>query len=67
MIRRAGSQIFRRGWKYSVSYLFNASHLVNMVSALSQLRVLASHKTNFESVAQRRLGIRHGAFGRCNF
>ena len=26
-------------------------------SVISQLRVLASHKTNFESVAQRRLGI----------
>ena len=35
--------------------------LVIMVSSISQLSVLASHKTNFESVAQRCLGIRHVA------
>ena len=33
----------------------------NYCSVISPLRVLASHKTNFESVAQRRLGIRHVA------
>ena len=43
---------FWLGWKYSVSYLFNTSSRCNYDSAISQLRVLASHKTNFESVAQ---------------
>ena len=52
----------RRGHRYSVVFgtvgnkvshnLFHTSRLVIMVSAISQLRVLASNKTNFESVAQ---------------
>ena len=54
---------FWRGWNYSVSYLFNTSPRCNYDSAISQLRVLASYKTNFESVAQGPweldLGIRH--------
>ena len=50
------------GFGNKVSQLFYTSHVVVIiVSAISQLRVLASHKTNFESVAQRCLGIRHVA------
>ena len=36
---------FWRGWK--VSHLFNTSRVVIMVSAISQLRVLASHRRKF--------------------
>ena len=48
------------GLEIKCLYLFRFTGVI-MVSATSQLKVLASHKTNFESVAQRRLGIRHGA------
>ena len=49
---------FCRGWKYSVSYLFNTSRVVIMVSAISQLRVLASHRSKFGVCSSRRLEIR---------
>ena len=49
---------FWRGWKYSVSYLFNTSRVVIMVSAISQLRVLASHRRKFGVCSSRRLEIR---------
>ena len=58
---------FWRGWKYSVSYLFNTSPRCNYDSAISQLRVLASHKTNFESVAQGAWELEDLPFGRCHF
>ena len=49
---------FWRGWKYSVSYLFNTIRVVIMVSAISQLRVLASHRRKFGVCSSRRLEIR---------
>ena len=49
---------FWRGWKYSVSYLFNTSRVVIMVSAISLLSVLASHRTKFGVCSSRRLEIR---------
>ena len=58
---------FWRGWKYSVSYLFNTSPRCKYDSAISQLRVLASHKTNFESVAQGAWELDILPFGRCHF
>ena len=58
---------FLHGWKYSVSYLFNTSPCCNYDSAISQLRVLASHKTNFQSVAQGAWELDILPFGRCYF
>ena len=49
---------FWRGWKLIVSYLFNTSRVVIMVSAISQLRVLASHRRKFGVCRSRRLKIR---------
>ena len=51
----------------SVSYLFNTSPCCNYDSAISQLRVLSSHKTNFESVAQGAWELDILPFGRCHF
>ena len=58
---------FWRGWKLSVSYLFNTSPRCNYDSAISQLRVLASHKINFESVALGAWELDILPFGRCHF
>ncbi len=58
---------FWRGGKYSVSYLFNTSPRCNYGSAISQLRVLAGHKTDFESVAQGAWELDILPFGRCHF
>ena len=58
---------FWRGWKYSVSYLFNTSPRCSYDSALSLLRLLASHKTNFESEAQGAWELDILPFGRCHF
>ena len=70
MIRRGGVTDvpwFLAGWKYSVSYLVNTSPRCNYDSVISQLRVLASHKTNFESVAQGAWELDILPFGRCHF
>ena len=40
------------GQGLEIKCLISIQRVVIMVSAISQLRVLASHKTNFESVAQ---------------
>ena len=42
-------------------------HRCNYDSAISQLRVLASHKANFESVAQGAWELDILPFGRCHF
>ena len=52
MIRRRRGHRFWRGWKESVSYLFNTSPRCNYGSVIAQLRVLASHTGSLGSVAQ---------------
>ena len=57
---------FCRGWKYSVSYLFNTSPRFNYGSDISQL-VLASHTGSLGSVAQGAWKLEDLAMGRCHF
>ena len=51
----------------SLSYLFNTSPRFNYGSDISQLRVLASHKTSLGSVAQVALELESWEIGRCHF
>ena len=70
MIRRGGvTDIpwFLAGLEIECPYLFNTSCIVIMVSAISQLGMLASHKTNFVSVAQGAWELDMLPFGRCHF
>ena len=62
-LEEVGSQIlcgFLRDWKWSVSYLINTlPPVVNMAPIISQLSVLASHKTKFWVCSSGLLGIIH--------
>ena len=55
------------GWKLSVSYLFNTSPRCNYGSAISQLRVLASHTGNLGSVTQGALELEDLKIRKCLF
>ena len=48
-------------------YLINTSPLFNCDSAISQLRVLASHTGSLESVAQGAWKLEDLSLGRCHF
>ena len=70
MIRRGGVTDlpwFLARLEISVSYLFNTSPCWNYGSAISQLRVLASHTGNLGSVAQGAWEFEDLAMGRCHF
>ena len=70
MIRRGG--VTDVPWflaRLEIKCLISIQHLprCNYGSAISQLRVLASHKTNFESVAQGAWELEDLPLGKCHF
>ena len=70
IIRRGGVTDFRelcRGWKSSVSYLFNTSPRFKYGKVISQLRVLASHTGSLGSVAQGGWQLTHFQIRTCHF
>ena len=70
MIRRGGVTDvpwFLAGLEIKCLYLFNTSSRCNYDSAISQLRVLASHTGNLGSVAQGALELEHWKIRKCHF
>ena len=65
MIRKGG--VTDVPWFLAIGNKVSHIYSSNYGSAISQLRVLASHKTNFESVAQGAWELEDLPFGRCHY